>query len=202
MKRNWSTGPDEIWFNWSSQFFWWSKLSSVCVAHKNSVWRTSYNRNLVLLKNHWWRTNGLVVIKPLKVVLAKGLVETIACDLVNIFTSQKKVTCNSQRPKPFFSQTLAGIHQGFEIQRTVIQTDEFWFYFQCKPYSVTATPVQTTLTSLARPSQTANVLLTSKLSLKMAREFMNGHMAACLALKGALLCRFVNTCTCVSSKHC
>ena len=65
LSHKWSAGPACTQFNWSFQYFCWFKLSPVCIKHKNQlVWRTSYNRNqLVLPKNHWSRTNGLVVNK-------------------------------------------------------------------------------------------------------------------------------------------
>ena len=52
-------------FNWSFQYLCWLYISSVWFEHKTKlVWRISQKGNqLVLLKNHWLRTPGLVVNK-------------------------------------------------------------------------------------------------------------------------------------------
>ena len=48
-------------FNWSFQYLCWLYISSVCFEHKHHL--EDQLNQLVLLKNHWSRINGLVVNK-------------------------------------------------------------------------------------------------------------------------------------------
>ena len=83
-----TTGPTQMLFNWSYQYLCWHYISSVCFEHKNQlVWRTSLKGSqLVLLKTHWSRTNGLVVNKIRDTILC--LKHSMALFL--FFTAKKK----------------------------------------------------------------------------------------------------------------